>query len=196
MGDATSPYGLTKQWCESLSRLHCFLHGQPSIGLRFFTVYGPRGRNDMAPRIFLERILADEYITKLGDGTSFRDFTYVDDVVRGIYLAITSAYRKSQARNREAYSKVYNIGRGKPIRLNEFIEACTAACGRNCCKIHTMDSDKADVRGTYADTTLARNELGYKPVTDIADGLARTVQWMVADKEKESAQVSAPRNEV
>jgi len=178
-----SPYAQTKLINEQFAQLYARLHGMISIGLRFFTVYGPRGRKDMAPYKFLKAIDTGSPLTRFGDGEdTFRDYTYVDDIVNGIVASIErvcsglllSVNSPPPARGSSA---VYNLGNGKPILLNDFIAACETATGKKA-KIVTLPVPQSDVVGTHANIEKAQTDLGYNPIVRVESGLNNTVKWM------------------
>lgn len=178
-----SPYAQTKLMNEQFAQLYARLHGMISIGLRFFTVYGPRGRKDMAPYKFLKAIDTERPLTRFGDGEdTFRDYTYVDDIVNGIVASIervcsgllSSGNRTLPARGSSA---VYNLGNGQPISLNDFIATCETATGKTA-KIVTLPVPQGDVVGTHANIEKAQTDLGYNPSVRVENGLKNTVKWM------------------
>ena len=115
-----SPYAATKKMCELTAHTYSHLYGLPVTGLRFFTVYGPRGRPDMAPFKFVDRVMRDVEIQQFGDGTSSRDYTYIDDIVDGVIRAL----------DRPAGYQIYNLGNGNPIELRRFIAIVEQCCGK------------------------------------------------------------------
>jgi UDP-glucuronate 4-epimerase len=149
-----------KQW-KIYGQLYNQLYDLDIIGLRFFTVYGPRGRPDMAPYKFMNAIKNEEVIYKYGKGDSFRDYTYVSDIVQGIVGAINS---------RKGGFEVYNLGNGNPITLNEFISTCEKVSWKTA-KIKEIENQQGDVPGTYADINKAKKELGYNPKVKLEEGL-------------------------
>ena len=146
---------------ENYGQLYNQLYNINITGLRFFTVYGPRGRPDMAPYKFLNKIINDETIIKYGNGDSYRDYTYIDDIVDGIL--------KSIEHNKNGF-KIYNLGNNNPITLNKFIEVCENVSQKNAI-IKQIGNQKGDVPYTYADISKAINELKYNPKTTIEEGL-------------------------
>lgn len=167
----TSPYALTKKSAEEFATLYNKLYDLKVIGLRFFTVYGPRGRPDMAPYKFLDAIINDKFFDKYGNGESYRDYTYIDDIVNGIVGAIDNKKNKS--------CEIYNLGNNKPVSLNEFIAVCENITGKKALYI-TKDNQAGDVSKTYADISKAQNDLDYNPVTSIEIGLSKTLDWMLS----------------
>ncbi len=157
-----SPYACTKVSMERYARTYHQLYGLSSIGLRFFTVYGPRGRPDMAPYKFMSAIKEGREIVRYGDGSSSRDYTYVDDIVGGVVAALDN--------DKGIKCGVYNLGNSSPVSLNEFIEACEAVTGKKA-QVRQADEQLGDVPRTYADITLAMRDLGYCPKTSLEEGL-------------------------
>lgn len=164
-----SPYAATKRAGELLCRTYHHLYGVPMTCLRFFTVYGPRQRPDLAIHKFARLIEAGKPIPVFGDGSMQRDYTYVDDIVHGVERAI----------ERCAGFKTYNLGNSSPISLQELIAALEMALGRKAI-IERMPLQPGDVSRTYADITLAAKDLDFAPQTDFRTGLARFVEWLRA----------------
>ena len=163
-----SPYGVSKLAAEQLCYLYHANFGVPAVSLRYFTVYGPRQRPDMAFRKFLTAAIREEPITLFGDGEQTRDFTYVHDAV-----AATIA-----AGSRGVPGRVYNVGGGSRASMNEVIEMIGRVSGRR--PIVTVDPvQKGDMRHTYAETWLARVDLGFDPKVGLEEGLAAEYQWLV-----------------
>ena len=159
-----SPYACSKLTMEILAKTYYQLYGISLIGMRFFTVYGPRGRPDMAPRKFMEAIKNGAPINKYGDGSSYRDYTYVGDIVSGI-IGLT---------NSDIECDVFNLGNDTPITLNEFIQTCENVIGKKAI-INQMGDQKGDVPYTHADISKARNAIGYNPKHSLKDGLPKTM---------------------
>jgi UDP-glucuronate 4-epimerase len=159
-----SPYAVSKKSMEDFSRLYNKLYGLNIIGFRFFTVYGPRGRPDMAPFKFLSKIKNGNPIDKYGDGSSMRDYTYIDDIVGGIYGGIV---------NDIPGFEVFNLGNSSPVSLNEFIEVCEKVCEKKAI-INQMGMQQGDVNITYANISKSQNMLGYRPETRLETGLKKT----------------------
>lgn len=178
-----SLYAATKKACEAMSHAYADLHAIPTTCFRFFTVYGPWGRPDMAPIRFTRAILAGEPIDVYGHGQMFRDFTYVTDLVRGIRLLIDCPPERPCGPTPEGDSlspvapwRVVNIGNGEKVALGTFIDAIEAACGVSA-KRNYMDMQKGDVRATWADNSLLQRLTGYRPKTGVQEGVARFVAW-------------------
>ena len=164
-----SPYGVTKLAAEQLCHLYSANHAVPATSVRYFTVYGPRQRPDMGFHRFLAAALADRPITIYGDGGQTRDFTYVADAV-----AATLA-----AAERGVPGRAYNIGGGARVSINEVLDTIGRITGR-ALRIERGPAQKGDMRDTYADTSLARADLGFAPRVTVADGLAEEYRWLAA----------------
>lgn len=167
-----SLYAATKRSNELMAHVYGHLYGLPTTGLRFFTVYGPWGRPDMAYSLFSDAILNDRPIKVFNHGQMSRDFTYVDDIVEGL-LRVTLDERPAQE---GVPAKVYNIGAGKPISLLGFIEAMEQALGRKADK-QFLDMQAGDVEQTYADTSALEADYGYLPSMDFQAGIQKFVDW-------------------
>lgn len=165
-----SPYALTKKMCEDFVNLYCKIGNIKAIGLRFFTVYGPRGRPDMAPFIFLKKIINGEEITMYGDGTMERDFTYIDDIVNGIINCLSLNIENG-------IHKIFNLGNNKPVQLIQFITECENVVGKKA-QICIKPVPPGDVPITCADITTAMCELNYKPQVQLHTGLELTYKWL------------------
>lgn len=163
-----SPYASTKLACELIARTHHHLTAMPTACLRFFTVYGPRQRPDLAISTFMRRIAAGEPITLFGEGTS-RDYTFVADTVAGI----RAAYERI---DRFGY-RVWNLGNSEPVTLDEMVGAVAAAVGR-APRIQRGPEQAGDVRRTWADPTRSAAELGYRPSTPFTEGVGRQWAWL------------------
>ena len=165
-----SPYAATKRCGELLAYSHHQLYGMTVAVLRFFTAYGPRQRPDLAIHKFARRMLAGEPIEVFGDGSMYRDFTYVDDIVDGICAAI----RWTQARN--AY-EIFNLGESAPVSVSELVGLLEESLGARAIVRH-LPAQPGDVRGTYADITKAKTVLGYRPSIPMPIGLSRFGEWL------------------
>ncbi|HED65602.1 MAG TPA: NAD-dependent epimerase/dehydratase family protein [Planctomycetes bacterium] len=161
-----SPYAATKRAGELLAFTHHHLYGTPISCLRFFTVYGPRQRPEMAIHKFTRMCLKGEAIPFFGDGTTRRDYTFVDDIVDGVLRALDRC---------EGY-EIYNLGESETISLSELVEAIGRVTGVEPI-LDRQPMQPGDVEVTYADITKARKELGYAPSTSLEEGLARFVAW-------------------
>lgn len=165
-----SLYAATKKANELMAHSYSHLYSIPTTGLRFFTVYGPAGRPDMAPWLFTEAILKGDPIKVFNHGKMQRDFTYIDDIVEGVFR-IQDVIPQGQL----PYS-LYNIGNNQPVELQTFISAIEDACGKRAEKIY-MDMQPGDVPVTYADTSKLGEAVGYKPATSIYAGMQNFVEW-------------------
>ena len=165
--EPVSPYGVSKLAAEHLCHLYFVNFAVPTVSLRYFTVYGPRQRPDMAFHRFLRATIEDEPITLYGDGGQTRDFTFVADAVNANLLAAT----------RGVPGRVYNIGGGSRVSINEVLEMIERVAGRRP-RVHLDPAQKGDMRHTYADTSRAREELGYEPTVGLEAGLAAEFHWL------------------
>ena len=179
-----SLYGATKKANELMAHAYSHLFGIPATGLRFFTVYGPWGRPDMALFIFTRRILAGESIEVFNDGRHRRDFTYIDDIVEGVVRVLDqpaepdlewSGAAPDPARSRAPY-RLYNIGNQHPIELLRFIEILEQCLGRRAVK-EFLPLQPGDVPVTHADVSSLTVATGYAPSTPVETGVARFVEW-------------------
>jgi UDP-glucuronate 4-epimerase len=169
---ATAPvslYAATKRACELMSQSYASLYGFPQTGLRFFTVYGPWGRPDMAYFSFTQKIMRGEPIEVYGEGRMARDFTYIDDIVDGIIGALDHVPGQGEHR-------VLNIGDSRPVGLMTMIEALEAALGCKAEKI-MRPMQPGDVTATYADVSKLNALTGYHPQVMLEDGLERFARW-------------------
>lgn len=164
-----SPYAATKRACELIGHTHHHLTRMPTACLRFFTVYGPRQRPDLAINLFLHRALRNEPITMFGDGSSSRDYTYIDDIVGGVLAAYDRIDRFG--------FRAWNLGNSAPVSLRDMIATIQRVSGREL-RIRSEPMQPGDVERTYADLTRATAELGFKPTTAFADGVARQWAWI------------------
>ena len=170
INNLNSPYALTKHTCENISKLYSDLYNISTIGLRFFTVYGPRGRPDMAPYKFLYKLINNEKIDKYGDGTSYRDYTYIDDIINGILGAIKN---KNNVKN-----EIYNLGNSTTYSLNKFIEICEEVTQKKA-NINYMEDQKGDVKKTYSDINKAKYDLDYNPKINLKIGMTNMYNWLI-----------------
>jgi len=161
-----SPYAATKRACELLAYTYHHLHGLNFTALRFFTVYGPRGRPDMAPYLFTEAVFRGTELKMFGDGSSSRDYTYIGDIVQGVVAAI----------DRPLGYEIINLGNNRTIYLRDFIALVETLVGRKA-HIAQYAMPAGDVPRTCADISKAQRLLGYDPQTPFEDGLARFVDW-------------------
>ncbi len=161
-----SPYAATKKACELIGHTYSYLYNLPVTCLRFFTVYGPRQRPDMAIHKFTSCIHGGKPITMFGDGTSRRDYTYITDIIEGIGRAIERC---------EGF-RVYNLGESQTITLMDLIQLLENAIGKKA-TIKRLPDQPGDVRITYADVTRAQEELDYRPGVSVQEGIPKFVQW-------------------
>lgn len=177
-----SLYAATKKSNELMAHSYSHLYDLPTTGLRFFTVYGPWGRPDMAPFLFTDAILNDREIKVFNHGKMKRDFTYIDDIVEGIIrIQNVVPLRNDENPNTSPSSskapyKVFNIGNNEPIALMTFIEAIEKASGKEA-KKNYMPMQAGDVPATFADIDSLKEEVGFKPDTDIEYGMQQFVDW-------------------
>lgn len=177
-------YGATKRATELMAHSYSHLYGLPTTGLRFFTVYGPWGRPDMALFLFTKKILAGERIQIFNHGQHTRDFTYVEDIVEGVIRSaddIASANpewnaEKPDPATSHAPFRIFNIGNNRPVQLMDYIEAIEAALGRTAVKEY-LPLQPGDVPDTYADVTELDRAVGYRPSTPVQQGVAAFIDW-------------------
>lgn len=179
-----SLYAATKKSNELMAHSYSHLYKIPTTGLRFFTVYGPAGRPDMAPWLFTEAILKGQPIKVFNNGKMQRDFTYIDDIVEGV-VRITDVIPAGQeslvnnpSQSTAPYS-IYNIGNNQPVELGDFIGAIEAACGKEAEKIY-MQMQPGDVVRTFADIDSLNASTGFQPRTDLKIGMASFLGWYEA----------------
>jgi UDP-glucuronate 4-epimerase len=179
-----SLYGASKKANELMAHSYAHLYGLPVTGLRFFTVYGPWGRPDMAPFIFTRKILVGEPIDVFNNGHHSRDFTYVDDIVEGVVRCCDRVATPDPqwrgdapdpATSRAPY-RLYNIGNHTPVPLLDFIGCIEQATGKTA-KKNMLPMQPGDVQDTFADVSSLQADVGFEPRTPIADGIARFVAW-------------------
>ncbi|MCK4250319.1 SDR family oxidoreductase [candidate division WOR-3 bacterium] len=162
-----SPYGVSKLAAEHYCRVFYEVYAHPTVSLRYFTVYGPRMRPDLAISVFTGKMLKDEPITIFGDGNQTRDFTYIDDIVK-VNMKLLDTNR--------ADGKVMNIGSGNRISVNELAKNLRGIIGSSS-EIDYADTQKGDAAHTLADVGLAKELIGYEPSVNIEEGLKRFVEW-------------------
>lgn len=168
-----SLYAATKKSNELLAYAYSKLYSIPSTGLRFFTVYGPYGRPDMAYYSFTEKIVKGEPIKVFNNGDMYRDFTYIDDIVEGIFRLLEFIPREDE---NNVQHKVYNIGNNHPEKLMDFIEILEDCIGKKAVKgFYPMQP--GDVYQTFADVEDLMEDVGFKPATGLKDGLNSFIQW-------------------
>ena len=171
--EPVSLYAATKKSNELMAHAYSKLYHIPVTGLRFFTVYGPFGRPDMAYYKFAQKILAGEPIQIYNQGDMYRDFTYIDDIVQGIENILCNPPAENQ---KGAFYKLYNIGNNKPVKLMDFIETLEKCLGREAKKEY-LPMQPGDVYQTYADVSDLMRDYDFKPSTPIQEGLERFVEW-------------------
>lgn len=167
-----SLYAATKKSNELMAYTYSHLYDIPTTGLRFFTVYGPWGRPDMAPMLFANAITAGNSIKVFNEGNMSRDFTFIDDIISGIKIALANPIPSNDS---QPPYQIFNIGNGSPVSLFEFIETLENSLGQIAEKIMLPMQD-GDVPKTWADTKKL-NDLGYKSTTAIKDGVAQFISW-------------------
>lgn len=167
-----SLYAATKKADELMAFTYSQLYGIPATGIRFFTVYGPWGRPDMSPSLFMSAILSGKPIKVFNHGNMERDFTYIDDIVEGTLKIIPSPPQQAIPH------AIYNMGCSAPVKLTDFIETIEKVAGKPAIKELT-EMQPGDVISTYADTSLLEKDFGYKPSTSIETGIHRFYEWFV-----------------
>lgn len=179
-----SLYAATKKSNELMAHAYSKLYGIPTTGLRFFTVYGPWGRPDMSPFLFMDAILHDRPIKVFNNGDMLRDFTYIDDIVEGV-VRITDIIPQGNPEWDEldpdpasspAPYRIYNIGNSQPTRLMDYIACIEKSIGREA-KKEFLPMQAGDVYQTYADSSALAEATGFRPDTDLQSGIDRTVAW-------------------
>jgi len=179
-----SLYAATKKANELMAHAYSHLYRLPTTGLRFFTVYGPWGRPDMALFIFVKAILAGEPISLFNHGRMRRDFTYIADIVEGVVRVLDRPAEPNRDWNSDAPDsatssapyKLYNIGNNSPVELGRLVAILEEALGAKALK-KLVDMQPGDVPATYADVNALAEDVGFKPSTSIEDGVARFVEW-------------------
>jgi UDP-glucose 4-epimerase len=162
-----SPYGVTKLAAEKLCELYHVNHAVPTVSLRYFTVYGPRQRPDMAFHRLMRCALTGDAFRLYGDGHQTRDFTFIDDAVHATI----------EASERGRPGAVYNVGGGSRVSMLEVIDTVKLITGREL-RVEVEAKQKGDMRDTYADTEAARRDLGYRPATTLREGIAKEWDWI------------------
>lgn len=165
-----SLYAATKKSNELMAHAYSKLYGIQSTAMRFFTVYGPWGRPDMAPFKFMKAILEGHRIQVYNHGDMLRDFTYIDDIINGVMHILHAED------NRDIPFKVYNIGCAHPVKLMDFIHTIETVTG-HAAKMEMLEMQPGDVLRTYADTTRLQEDFGYAPATSLEEGITRLYQW-------------------
>jgi UDP-glucuronate 4-epimerase len=174
--DPVSPYAATKKGGELLCHAASHLHGLATISLRFFTVYGARQRPDLAIRKFSRLLLTDEELPRFGDGSTARDYTFVEDILQGVEGGL--AWTRDPGN--EGTAQVVNLGESRPVPLSEMIRTLGSAFGKTP-RIRELPLQPGDVERTYADLVKARQLLGYAPSTPFEAGIARFAEWYLEE---------------
>jgi UDP-glucuronate 4-epimerase len=177
-------YAATKKSNELMAHSYSSLYGLPTTGLRFFTVYGPWGRPDMALFLFTKNILAGKPIDVYYEGQHQRDFTYVDDIVKGVVAAVEHVARPDLKWNSDAPDpstsrapyKIYNIGNEQPVTLMRYIDVLEQCLGKKAQR-NLLPMQLGDVPDTWADVSALQQDVGYRPSTDLEQGVKRFVEW-------------------
>jgi UDP-glucuronate 4-epimerase len=182
-GDPISPYAATKRAGELLCNVYAALHGFRIAGLRLFTVYGPRQRPDLAIHRFTRLLVAGQPIQQFGDGSSERDYTHIDDILKGVLGALRWLEQESPA------FELFNLGESHTVRLDRLIALIAEALGV-VPMVERLPSQPGDLRRTFADTSKARRLLGYDPRTTIEDGIRGFVDWYERTRGKASRPVT------
>jgi UDP-glucuronate 4-epimerase len=170
-----SPYAATKLAAELLAYTYAHVWGLQIVCLRFFTVYGPRQRPDLAIHRFTALVERGEALPIFGDGSSARDYTYVDDIVAGVLAALDFKFAEGAGAASAAF-EIFNLGNSSPVRLDELVAAIERATGRTATR-RVLPLQVGDVPITWADISRAERMLGYRPQVPLAEGLKRFVEW-------------------
>lgn len=168
-----SLYAATKKSNELMAACYASLYGIRSVGLRFFTVYGPWGRPDMAPFLFTRAILQGEPVKVFNQGKMRRDFTYIDDIIEGVHRVLT---QETTGSDHPARCRIYNIGRSEAVPLEAFIDCIEQLTGKKA-ERHYLPMQPGDVEETRADTSRLRQDYGYTPTTSIEAGMRHFIDW-------------------
>lgn len=166
-----SPYAATKRACEVIAHSYHHLYGMGILSLRFFTVYGPRQRPDLAIRKFSELIMRGDPVPFYGDGTTERDYTWIDDILQGVMAAIDRSAETT------GEFEIINLGESRTTTLAKLVDLIAKAVGRPA-NLQRLPMQPGDVNRTFADVTKARNLLGYQPTTPVEEGIPRFVDWL------------------
>jgi len=173
-----SPYAASKKACELLAYTYHHLYGLNISALRFFTVYGPRGRPDMAPFKFIDRVSRGLEIQQFGDGLSSRDYTYISDIVDGIIRSIDRPHKY----------EIFNLGKGSGTSLKEFIDLVQKHVGTRAI-ISVLPNQPGDIPYTCADVTKAQEMLGYRAKVSFEEGIVKTVEWYNDERESKGLRI-------
>ena len=179
-----SLYASSKKSNELMAHTYSHLYGLPSTGLRFFTVYGPWGRPDMALFLFTDAIINDRPIKVFNKGNMIRDFTFIDDIIEGVFRVIFKTatpdinFNKSKPNSSSSWApyRIFNIGNSNPVSLKKYIETIEKNLGKKALK-KLLPMQPGDVEATAADTKLLEDWIGFKPNTSIDDGINKFVDW-------------------
>lgn len=179
-----SLYAATKKSNELMAHAYSKLYGIPTTGLRFFTVYGPWGRPDMSPFLFMDAIMHDRSIKVFNNGNMLRDFTYIDDIVEGVVRILEVIPQgdpewddvKADPATSPAPYRIYNIGNQHPTKLMDYIQCIEKAIGHEA-KKEFLPMQPGDVYQTYADSSALAEATGFKPATPLQEGINKTVEW-------------------
>lgn len=177
VGEPISPYAATKRAGELLCHAYAHLFNMHIAALRFFTVYGPSQRPDLAIMKFMRMIAAGDEVPMFGDGSTSRDYTYIDDIIQGV-LASEQAIRNRAATGHGAF-RIWNLGGSHPHRLDEMIDVIARVVGKPA-RITRHPMQPGDVNKTWADLTRSRDELGFEPQTRFEDGVRKQWEWMLS----------------
>lgn len=172
---AISPYAATKKSCEVFGHVYFNLYNIDTLQFRFFTVYGPRQRPDLAIHKFVDKILKNEGIPFFGDGETFRDYTYIDDIIDGIVKGV-----KYLEKHKDVY-EIINLGESDAISLNKMVQTIEKCLGKDAI-IERLPMQPGDVKRTYANIEKAKKLLGYEPTTKFDDGIEKFVEWYLGGK--------------
>lgn len=172
----SSLYAATKRSNELMAETYRHLYGVNNTGLRFFTVYGPWGRPDMAPWLFADAIMHDKPIKIFNNGKMMRDFTYIDDIVGGVVRVLESGSERMAQSGAQAESRLYNIGHGDPVNLMDFVQTLEQHLGKTAEKIY-LPMQAGDVEVTWADTKALEADVGYTADTDLDTGIKAFADW-------------------
>ncbi|MGL5568359.1 MAG: GDP-mannose 4,6-dehydratase [Cetobacterium sp.] len=172
---AISPYAATKKSCEVFGHVYFNLYNIDTLQFRFFTVYGPRQRPDLAIHKFVDKILKNEGIPFFGDGETYRDYTYIDDIIDGVIKGV-----KYLEKHKNVY-EVINLGESDAISLNKMVQTIEKCLGKEAI-IERLPMQPGDVKRTYANIDKAKELLGYKPITKFDDGIDKFVKWYLGGK--------------
>lgn len=179
-----SLYAASKKSNELMAHSYSHLYGMKTTGLRFFTVYGPWGRPDMAPFLFAKGIFGEETINLFNNGKMSRDFTYIDDIVEGVVRVMDNPAQKNKQWSGDAPDpassyvnyKVYNIGNNDPVSLMDFVKCIENSVGKKALT-NFMPMQPGDIRSTFADVSELEKDVGFKPKTNLQDGINIFVDW-------------------